>query len=81
MGQLAVSRVGERVHTVDGIKVLLGLIVELLGFLLEFLESSLRINIDRILGDVANVEALFERLRRAHHALSYAFETHLGQLP
>lgn len=63
--------------TVDGIKVFLRLIVQLLRLLLQFLEPSLRIDIDRIFGVLPDVELGLELLRRAHYALLDSLQTHL----
>jgi hypothetical protein len=65
--------------TVDGRKVLLGLIVELLGLLFKLIKSALGIGIDSIFGVLANVELDFELLRRTHNALLEAFETHTAE--
>jgi hypothetical protein len=51
--------------------------VQLLGLLLKLLKAALGVNVDGVFGVVANVEALFERLRRASDALADALETHL----
>lgn len=69
---LAVVKRGVRLRgslTIHRVKILLRLIVEFLGFLLEFLESALRIAVDGVLGVLANVEPGFERLRSADETL------------
>lgn len=50
-------------HAIDCIEILLGLIVEFLGLLLEFLKPALGIDIDGILRIVSDVESMFEGLR------------------
>jgi hypothetical protein len=51
-------------HAVDGLKVLLGLIVQVLGLGLELLEAAFGVDVDGILGVLANVELGLELLRR-----------------
>lgn len=63
-------------HTVDRIEVFLRLVMKLLSFRLEFGETSLSINKDRIFGVVANVEFLLKLLRRPRDGLGKAFDTH-----
>ena len=50
-------------HAIDGLEVLFGLIVELLGLSLEFLETTLGIDVDSIFGMLADVEIGLELLR------------------
>lgn len=51
--------------TIDSIEVFLRVIMELLRFFLELLESSLGIEINSVLGVFANIEARFKLLRRS----------------
>jgi len=53
-------------HAVDGLEVLFGLIVELLGLRLELLEAALGVDVDGVLGLLADVEFLLELLRCLH---------------
>jgi hypothetical protein len=50
-------------HGVDGLKVFLRLIVQLLRLLLELFEAPLGIDVDGILGVLADVELGLELLR------------------
>lgn len=59
-------------HAIDGFEILFRLIVELFGFGLEFLETALGIDIDCILGVLADVEPLLELLRRLYSRMSMA---------
>lgn len=67
--------------TVDSVKILLGVIVEFLGFPFQFLKSSLSVNVDRILGVFSKIEARFERLRCPRQTLAQAFQTHCALTP
>jgi hypothetical protein len=51
-------------HAIDSVEVLFALGVELFGLIFQFLEASFRINVNRIFRNLAQVELLFERLRR-----------------
>jgi hypothetical protein len=51
-------------HAVDGLEVLFGLIVELFGLLLELLEAPLGVDVDGVLGVLADIEPGSELLRR-----------------
>jgi hypothetical protein len=53
-----------RKHAIDGLKVLFGFIVEFLCFLFEFLETALGVDVDGVLGLLAEIELLLECLRR-----------------
>lgn len=68
----------KELHTVDGIEILLGFIMQLLGFLLELLEATLGVAVHRILGLFTEVELDLELLWRADDALLEALETHDG---
>ena len=63
--------------TINCFEILLRLVVELLGFLFEFLKSSLCVDVDGIFGVFANIKALLERLRRSGDGLAHAFQAHL----
>lgn len=65
--------------TINGVEVLLRLIVQLPGLLLELLKASLGIGIDGILGLFADVELDLELLRRSDDTLLEALETHLDR--
>jgi hypothetical protein len=67
------------VQTIDSFEVFLGLVMQLFGLFLKLLEASLGVDVNCILGNVANVEALFELLGSTSNALSHALETHAGQ--
>ncbi|KAI6749044.1 hypothetical protein HG531_007991 [Fusarium graminearum] len=60
-GLTELDLVGE--HAIDGLKVLLGFIVEFFGLGFEFLEASFGVDIDGIFGMLADVELLLELLR------------------
>lgn len=49
-------------HAIDGLEVLFGLVVELLGLSLEFLETTFGIDVDSIFGMLADVEFGLELL-------------------
>lgn len=70
-----------KVRTVDSVEVFLGVIVKFLGLLLQFLKSSLGIDVDRILGILSNIEARFECLRCPRQTLAKAFQTHCALTP
>lgn len=55
--------------------------MEFLGFLFQFLKSSLSVNVDRILSVFSNVEARFECLRCPRQTLAQAFQTHCALTP
>lgn len=71
------ARRGGSVCTIDGIEVLLGLIVQFLGLLFEFLKPPLSVQVDRVLGMLANIELGLELLWSADNALLKALQTHL----
>lgn len=66
------------VLTIDGIEILLGFIVQLLGLLLKLLEATLGITVHLILGVFAEVELDLELLWRADDTLLEALKTHGG---
>lgn len=68
-------------RTVDSVKVFLGVIVQFLGLPFQFLESSLGVDVDRILGVFSNIEARFECLRCPRQTLAKAFQTHCALTP
>jgi hypothetical protein len=51
-------------HAVDGLEILFGLIMQLLGLGLKLLETTFGVNVDGILCALANVELGLELLRR-----------------
>lgn len=55
--------------------------MKFLGLFLQFLESSLSIDVDRILGVLSNIEAGFECLRGPRQTLAKAFQTHCALTP
>ena len=57
-------------HAIDGVKVFAGFIVQLLCLGLEFLETALGVDVDGVLGGLADVELGFELLRRLRLRLS-----------
>lgn len=46
--------------------------MQLLGLFFQFGKAAVSIDVDSVLGDVADVESLLELLRRPHHALANA---------
>jgi hypothetical protein len=68
-------------HAIDGLKVLFGFIVQLLGLLLELLESALGIDVDGVLGVLAEVELCFECLRRLRMVMPVSQLPGNGRVP
>lgn len=64
-------------NTVDRLKILLRLCMQLFGLTIQLLKPSLRIDVDGIFGRVADVETLLECLRRSCDALRYTLQAHL----
>jgi hypothetical protein len=53
-------------HAIDGLEVFLGLIMEPLGLGLELLEAALGVDVDGVLGVLADVELVLELLGRLY---------------
>jgi len=63
-------------RTIDGVEVLFRLIVQFLGLALQLSKAPFCINVDRIFGVLADVEALLELLRRSSYTFGESFYTH-----